>query len=223
MRMRRLLTFLILCAALTPQSLRSQSSGGSLLGLLSGEGLAGAKLERRFGNHLFVPVAINKQRAALMIDTGAPVTLIDKNSVNTFGLKVENTTVSVGGLFGRRWERYGQAVAKTIAMGNCALTNVRVALADESSMNPDLSGTTETGSHLGSKVGRLQHLNGLLGLQEMRDFGMIIDCTRQMLYVNPNGPTAGVSQKVSAFLAERGSPAWRCGETRMVTSTCRPR
>jgi predicted aspartyl protease len=202
--MKRLLLFASLVGALALDSAHSQQSGGSLFSLLAGEGLAGAKLERRFGNHLFVPVSINKQRAALMIDTGAPVTLIDKNSVNTFGLKVENTTVSVGGLFGKKWERYGQAVAKRIAIGNCMLTNVRVALADESSMNPDLSGLTETGSHLGSKIGRMPHLNGLLGTHEMHEFGMIIDCTRQMLYVNPNGPTPAVSQKVVEFLTSRG-------------------
>lgn len=38
----------------------------------------------------------------------------------------------------------------------------------------------------------------------MHEFGMIIDCTRQMLYVNPNGPTPGVSQKVAEFLGARG-------------------
>src|ERR1051325_9877378 len=201
--MRKWFVLVLLGAVLTPQPHEAQQNSGTLLSLLASQGLAGANLERRFGNHLFVPVSFNKQRAALMIDTGAPVTLIDKNSVKTFGLKVEDTTSNVGGLFGRQWERYGEAVANTIAMGNCVLTNVRVALADESSMNPDITGTTETGSHL-SRIGRLPHLNGLLGVHDMHEFGMIIDCTRQMLYVNPNGPTTAVSQKVAAFLAARG-------------------
>ena len=65
-----------------------------------------------------------------MIDTGAPVTIIDKNSAGTFGLKVENTTMNVGRIFGKRWEHYGVSVAKSIALGNCAVTNVPVALAD---------------------------------------------------------------------------------------------
>lgn len=201
--MKKSITVALLLAPIALHSAEPQQSSGSLLGLLAGQGLAGAKLERRFGNHLFVPVSINNQRAALAIDTGAPVTVIDKNSAGTFGLKVEPTSISVGGAFGRKWERYGQATAKTIAMGNCMLTNVRVALADESSLNPDLSGT-ETGSHLGSKTGRMAHINGLLGTQEMHQFGMIIDCTRQMLYVNPNGPTPAVSQKVAEFLTARG-------------------
>jgi len=40
---------------------------------------------------------------------------------------------------------------------------------------------------------QMSHINGLLGAREMRKFGMIVDCTRQMLYVNPNGPSALVS------------------------------
>jgi hypothetical protein len=38
----------------------------------------------------------------------------------------------------------------------------------------------------------------------MRKFGMMIDCTRQMLYVNPNGPSAAVSEQLAGFLSGRG-------------------
>jgi predicted aspartyl protease len=38
----------------------------------------------------------------------------------------------------------------------------------------------------------------------MVKFGMIIDCTRQMLYVNPNGRSPAVSQRLASFLAGRG-------------------
>jgi len=189
-------------AALAPFSARSQQTSGTLTGFLSDQGLAGAKLERRFGNHLFVPVSINNKWAALMIDTGAPVTLIDKNSAATFGLKVENTTINVAGVFGKRWEHYGRSMAKSIAMGNCVVTNVSVALADESSMNPDIR-SAPTGSHIPT-INQLPHINGLLGAREMSKFGMIIDCTRQVLYINPSGPSAAVSQKLASFLGGRG-------------------
>ena len=200
--MKNLFVCILLSAGITPFSAQSQQSSGTLAGLLSGQSLAGAKLERRFGNHLFVPVSINNKRAALMIDTGAPVTLIDKNSATTFGLKIENTAHTVGGVFGERWERYGMGMVKTIAMGNCVLNSVPVALAEESSMNTDIS-SPPTGSHLPT-LNRLPHINGLLGSREMRKFGMIIDCTRQMLYVNPNGPSAAVSEKLAGFLSGRG-------------------
>ncbi len=200
--MKKLLVLALSMAALAPFSVQSQQSSGTLAGLLSGQGLAGAKLERRFGNHLFVPVSINNKRAALMIDTGAPVTIIDKNSAATFGLKVESTTINVAGIFGKRWEDYGTSKANSIAMGNCVVTNVRVALADESSMNKDV-GSAPTGSHIPT-VNKLPHINGLLGAREMAKFGMIIDCTRQMLYINPNGPSAAVSQNLANFLSGRG-------------------
>lgn len=198
MKKLSLLAFFVVAFAPFAQA----EQGGSLVSFLGQQGLAGAKLERRFGNHLFVPVTINAHRAALMIDTGSPVTLLDKNSVTTFGLKTQNTTINVAGVFGKRWERYALSMASSIAMGNCALTNVPVALADESSMNVDVS-SAPTGSHI-PKISRLPHLNGLVGAREMRKFGMIIDCSRQMLYINPNGASAELSQKLAAFLGERG-------------------
>ena len=50
----------------------------------------------------------------------------------------------------------------------------------------------------------MAHFNGVLGSREMGKFGMIIDCTRQMLYINPNGADSAVSQSVASFLAGRG-------------------
>src|SRR6201993_3232997 len=192
----------LLLATVTPLCARGQQPGGTLAGTLASQGLAGAKLERRYGNHLFVPVYINNRRGALMIDTGSPNTLIDRNSVNTFGLIVEKTDSSVGGLFGRSWERYGTSKVKSIAMGNCMVTNVPVAIADLSSMNPERSAAA-TGSHI-SDSKAMAHLNGVLGTREMIKFGMIIDCTRQMLYINPTGPSSAVTQSLASFLAGRG-------------------
>jgi predicted aspartyl protease len=201
--MKKLLALIVWTAALAPFTAQSQQQQqGTLAGFLSGQGLVGVKLERRFGNHLFVPVSINDRRAALMIDTGAPVTLVDKNSAGTFGLKVEGTTINVGGVFGSRWERYGTSMAKSIGMGNCVVTNVPVALADESEMNPNAPAAA-TGSHI-SGVNRMPHLNGLFGAREMSKFGMVIDCARQMLYINPNGPSTAVSQKLAGLLSGRG-------------------
>src|SRR5215831_8392035 len=193
---------IFLLGLLTPFYARGQQPGGTLAGALAGQGLAGAKLERRYGNHLLVLVSINNRHGALMIDTGSPYTLIDRNSVNTFGLTVEKTDSSVGGLFGRTWERYGTSKVKSIAMGNCMVTNVPVAIADLSGMNPERSAAA-TGSHI-SDSKAMAHLNGVLGAREMVKFGMIIDCTRQMLYINPNGGSSAVSQSLASFLAGRG-------------------
>src|SRR5947208_1142474 len=120
--MKKLFLSILSLALLSPCRAQSQQNNGSLAAFLSKQGLAGAKLERRFGNHLFVPVSINNRRGTLMIDTGAPNTVIDVNSVNTFGLTVEKTDSTVGGLFGRSWERFSASKVKSIAMGNCTVT-----------------------------------------------------------------------------------------------------
>ena len=182
---RRLLIFLSLCAA---TELFGQDVG-SVAGVLASQGFAGAPLKRRFGNHLFVPVSINNHRAALMIDTGAPITIIDRSSVGTFGLKVQTTRVGVGRVFGPSGERFGLSEISTLAMGNCVLTNVPVAVADEADMN---------------EYTRLAHLDGLFGAHEMRRFGAVIDCARQMLYISPHGPNGAASAKLAGFLAARG-------------------
>jgi len=200
--MKKLFLAILLLTTLASSHAKAQRPGGTLVGFLAKQGLGGAKLERRVGNHLFVPVSINNRRAALMIDSGSPNTVIDVNSVNTFGLTVEKTDSNVGGLFGRTWERFGASKIKSIAMGNCTVTNVPVAIADFSTFNRDRSGPA-TGSHI-SDSKALAHINGLLGTNEMVKFGMIIDCTRQMLYVNPNGRSSAVSQGLASFLGSRG-------------------
>src|SRR5438132_284178 len=163
--MKKLIVLTFVIATLAPLSVTSQQGAGSLASFMAGQHFAGAKLERRL-NRLFVPVSINNNRAALLLDTGCPITLIDKSSVNTFKLAMEQTKTNVGGAFGRSYERYGKSKVKTIAMGNASLTNVPVAIADESDMN---------------YYSRLPHIHGLLGAYEMVKFGMVIDCTRQMI------------------------------------------
>jgi len=165
------------------------SSGGTLRDFFASHGFGGAPLQRRLGNHLFVSANIDGRHTGLLIDTGAPVTLIDKNSAGTLGLTVKNTSATAGGVFGKRWERYGVAKLNSVAMGNCTITSVPVALADESDLN---------------SYTRLTHIDGLFGAREMVKFGMVIDCARQEIYISPTGPDAGTSQQLSALLLGRG-------------------
>jgi hypothetical protein len=60
--MKKLFSSILLIATLTPFHGQAQQPGGTLVGFLAKQGFAGAKLERRFGNHLFVPVSINNRR-----------------------------------------------------------------------------------------------------------------------------------------------------------------
>jgi predicted aspartyl protease len=165
------------------------AAGGRLREFFAANGFCGSQLERRLGNHLFVPTNINSRRTALLVDTGAPITLIDRNSVGTLGLTVTNTNVHYGGLFGKRWERFGVSKVNSISMGNCTITNVPVALADESEMN---------------RQGNLPHIDGLFGAREMVKFSVVIDCARQMLYISLAGQNAAVSQQLATVLGGRG-------------------
>src|SRR5438477_13170190 len=92
--MKKWFALILRIEALSPFTAESQQPPGTLAGFLFGQGLAGAKLERRFGNHLFVPASINNKHASLMMHQGASVTSIDKNSAGTIGLKVEHNTIN---------------------------------------------------------------------------------------------------------------------------------
>jgi predicted aspartyl protease len=153
---------------------------------LEREGFGGSPLQRRFGNHLFVNTVMNGRRTALMVDTGCPFTLLDRASAHKVSLGVAETKSYVVGVVGNA-QRYGVAKLSTLAMGNCTFTNVPVKVADESELN----------------VYARPHLDGLFGAHEMAKFGMIIDCARQMVYVNPRGSSASASQKLAQFLIGR--------------------
>src|SRR5437763_1030134 len=130
MRIRHILQSVLVSATvplLAMASGQADASGpGSLRDFFASQGFAGAPLHRRLGNHLFVSSLINNRHTALMIDTGAPFTLIDRNSINSLGLRVEKTTANIGGVFGWSAERYGVSKLTTLVMGNCTLTNVPV-------------------------------------------------------------------------------------------------
>jgi len=171
-------------------TLLSQAAGpapAALKTFLEREGFGGSSLQRRFGNHLFAITVIDGRRSALLVDTGCPVTLIDRGSARKLGLGVRETKSFSGGVTGEA-ERYGVSKLASLAMGNCTFQNVPVEVADESQINR-IAGP---------------HLDGLFGEHEMAKFGVIIDCTRQMLYVNPKGASASTSQKLAQFLAGRG-------------------
>src|SRR5947207_1334788 len=187
----KLLFFSAICflAPSIPAASGASSSGGTLRDFFAAHGFGGAPLQRRMGNHLFVSAVINSKHTGLLIDTGCPMTLIDRNSAHTLGLSVKNTSATAGGVFGRRWEHYGVSKLNGITMGNCTITNVPVALADESDLN---------------YYSQLPHIDGLFGAREMLKFGMVIDCARQEIYISPTGPNAGTSLQLAAFLAGRG-------------------
>jgi predicted aspartyl protease len=179
--------FAIVCLSTPTSRAAGGAAPAALKTFLEGQGYGGSQLQRRFGNHLFVNTLINGRRAALMIDSGCPVTLIDRTSAAKLGLSVQETRKYIGGVTGHA-ERYGISTVPTLAMGNCTFQNVPVEVAKEEQIN---------------LIAR-PHLDGLFGAHEMAKFGMIVDCARQIIYVNPRGSSPAASQKLGQFLANRG-------------------
>jgi predicted aspartyl protease len=189
-------TFYIVIAVLLPiwngnTAVGSEKGGSSepvaLKTFLEHQGFGGSPLQRRFGNHLFVTTMMNGRSTALMIDTGCPFTLIDRASARRIGLRIQETKSHVVWVKGNG-ERYGVSKLATLAMGNCTFTNVPVQVADAGQIN---------------LIAR-PHLDGLFGAHEMAKFGMIVDCARQMIYVNPKGPSGATTQKLAQFLGAKG-------------------
>jgi predicted aspartyl protease len=188
--MNKFLLGVAIAAIVCSLTLASRAAGpapAALKTFMEHEGFGGSPLQRRFGNHLFATTVINGRRTALMIDSGCPITLLDRASAQKLGLQVQETKKYVGGVTGEA-ERYGTSKLATLAMGNCTFANVPVEVANESQIN---------------LIAR-PHLDGLFGAHEMAKFGMVIDCARQMIYVNPKGPSAATTQKLAQFLAGRG-------------------
>ena len=181
-----ILVVAILCFS-TFESGAAGPTPAALKTFMEREGFGGAPLQRRFGNHLFANTVMNGRRTALMIDSGCPVTLIDRSSAAKIGLRVQETKKYIGGVSGHA-ERYGVSTVSTLAMGNCTFQNVPVEVADEKQIN---------------FIAR-PHLDGLFGAHDMSKFGMVIDCARQMIYVNPRGASPAMSQKLAQFLSGRG-------------------
>ena len=181
----RVLIAALLC--LPPLNGQAVAPPAALKTFLEHEGYGGSPLQRRFGNHLFATTTINGRRVALIIDSGSPFTLVDSASAKSLGLRVQATDAHITGVTGFV-EKAGTANLGTSGMGNCTFVNVPIGVANTQDIN----------------LVRGPHLDGLFGLHEMSKFGVIIDCARQMLYVNPNGQSAAKSQNLESFLTGRG-------------------
>ncbi len=176
----------IICLS-APANRAEGAAPAALKTFLEQEGYGGSALQRRFGNHLFVNTLIDGRKTALMIDTGCPFTLIDRTSARRIGLELKETKSEITGVTGNT-QPYAVSRIATLAMGNCTFENVPVEVAEEGDVN---------------RYAR-PHLDGLFGAHEMAKFGMIVDCSRQMLYVNPRGSSAATSQALASFLQGRG-------------------
>jgi predicted aspartyl protease len=155
------------------------------LGLyLTKNGYGGAPLVH-LENCYHLPIQSNGKPGNLLVDTGAPMTMLYRSSLGRLNLAESKTTEHVSGAFGRGRDVYGMTIIKALTAGNCVLTNVPVTVASDSSFSRRLS-------------------NGVLGLRELIKFGAVLDLQDHLLYLRPSRPPETVASEIKAILSRQG-------------------
>jgi len=137
---------------------------------------------------LCIRVSINNKPAALVVDTGSPVTVLDRNTIAGYGLNNTPTSKGVNSPMGHSSEHLGLSKTRSIELANIVLSNDAIPTADLNAMNR------------GSAI----HVAGVFGLSQMRRLGAVIDCAHRTLYLNPNGATRGSKSELDESLINRG-------------------
>jgi hypothetical protein len=155
---------------------------------LVSRGYGGAQLVST-GQYYHLPIVANERPAHLVIDTGAPTSLIFRWSLDRLKLTESKTDTREAGAFGRGKQVFGVTSIGILTAGNCTLTNVPVAVA------------TDDGS---ISQGRP---NGLLGLRELVKFGAVLDLSRRLIYLRPSRPESEVAASIRSILQQNNFKA----------------
>jgi hypothetical protein len=154
---------------------------------LTKNGYGGAQLIH-LENFYHLPIQSNGNPGNLIIDTGAPASLIFRPSLKRLALSESKTTKRVSGAFGHSREFVGLTTIGMLKAGNCALTNVPVTVAN------------------GSRHTLSSHANpnGLLGLREFITFGAVLDLPNRLVYLRPSRPGHDVGARIKSMLLRQG-------------------
>jgi hypothetical protein len=173
--------------------------------VLADNGFRIVSMERARTN-LFVRAKINGRTAALVIDTGSPVTALDRKNVGGYGVKEQETSRRLNAPAGHSSEHVGVGFVR-IELANTTLANEKVAVVNLSAMNR------------GSPI----YAGGVFGLDSMRKLGAIIDCGQSTLFVHAHGGTSQSQAKLIDVLTDRGFtrvPMW-LNSSYLPAVTCR--
>ena len=165
---------------------------GALGQFLASRGYGGAQLVHP-GNFYRLPIISNGKPGDLLVDTGAPTSLIYRASLSKFGLTATETENAVHGAFGKGHERFGRATIPSLRMGNCVLMNMPVIVASD-----------KEGRGIFRRYGSS---DGLLGLREMVGYGAVLDLGNRLLFVRPSGPSKEIGATVKSILTSQGYTA----------------
>ena len=156
---------------------------------LTGHGYGGAQLVHP-ENFFRMPIVANGKASDLIIDTGAPITVIFRGNLGKLGLTETETKESVGGAFGNSRERFGLTTIHSLTMGNCTVLNLPVAVASDNE-----------GRGIFRRYGSS---GGLFGLREMFKYGSVLDLGNRLLFVRPDGPSKDIGRAVKSILTAEG-------------------
>jgi predicted aspartyl protease len=173
----------------TPQGTAADKS--ALDSLLKQEGFGVVKLKQQNldnqkaykndSKHLIIDVEVNRVSALLMVDTGTPTTNIARGSLKKFGLVEQKTPYRVTSPLGSASNKfYGITKLNTLAMGNCVIQDVPVA------------------------IEAIPYVDGVFGSDDMHRIGAVLDCGEPALYYAPRGPRSDTSTKLAAMLQSNG-------------------
>jgi predicted aspartyl protease len=188
----------------------AHAATSSISDFFSSQGFSEDRLQRRFGNQLFFDASVNGRRAALMIDTSEPSTVIHRESAGTFGLLVAETGQRVRGAFGEQGGTLGRSRIAALRIGNQTFSDVPVLVENQAARidPPEFLPIAKLKWNAKRKklshYTRIESVDGLLGLDLLRRTGAVLDCGHQRLFTSNSGPNAGASQRLAAFLADHG-------------------
>lgn len=174
-----------------PTGKKAGADNLALSDFLKQEGFGMVKLERKNLNdqkvrksqstHFTIEVEVNRVSASLMVDTGTPITNIARDQLQKFGVAEQETSSRVTSPLGSASDKfYGTAKLNTIVMGSCVIQDVPVL------------------------IDAIPFIDGVLGSDDMRRIGAVLDCGEPALYYAPHGPRSDTSNKLAATLQGNG-------------------
>ena len=144
------------------------------------------------GGHLLIAGGINSERANLLIDTGSATFEVARQRLNKFGL-IEQKTLNHA--------RDAVDSSSTELLGSTTLNLLTI-------FYPLAKGSPDRGTiniqNVPALVLKIPYVDGVIGLDQLRMAGAVIDCKEKMLYVAPYGPVKRTSQELGKILREKG-------------------
>lgn len=172
-------------------------SGGALADYFASRGYAVLPLRRDLGNHLEVVAVVNGRPGRFLLDTGAQISVVNRNSLKRFGLSAVRTSVRVYGAVGGPGEQIQAALASTVRVGPCAASPFLLGVSDLSTLNHG----RRRGS--GATAG---NFDGIIGADLLQSFDFVIDSGSPRLFARnvTSQVAANAHPDLGGFLRGRG-------------------